>query len=127
LVDSDGTVFTLTGCSILPSYLLFASGTPAAGAYTIRSAEPAYTVGFMSYSDSANGGTGSLLFEASYDGGNNWQTMYQTGVADRLGGTIAIAVTGRSYQFKLTLTNDGAGAGPEVYHVLVCTDPSVWS
>ena len=130
LVDSDGTVFTLTGCSILPSYLLFASGTPAAGAYTIRSAEPAYTVGFMSYSDSSNGGTGDILLEMSYDGGEgfgSWLTLYWTGLADRLGGTIAIAVPGRSYQFKLTLTNDGAGAGPEVYHVLVCTDPSVWS
>jgi hypothetical protein len=132
LVVSSGTVRTLAGSSVSPPRLVFAgSETPAAGAYVVRSQLPTAAVGFLSYADSTNGGYGSVQFQVSFDSGGHWLTLYETGVVDRLGGIVAIAEPGRDYEFRLTLTNDAVGAtdgrGAEVYKLLFCTDPSVWS
>jgi hypothetical protein len=129
VLDSSNAEYVILGCSALDQSLhLDANGvTPAAGFYTVYSRLPSYCVAFMSYSDSSNGGNGSILLEVTFNNGVNWQTFYSTGSVDRLGGTVEIAVKGRDYGFRISFTkNSASDVGPEVYGVLVCTDPPVW-
>ena len=95
---------TLTGSSVSPPTVdLCGGGTPAAGAYVVRSRLPTAAVGFLSYLDSANGGYGSVLFEVSFDSGAHWLTLYESrdgdSVLDRLGGIVAIAEPGGDTSF----------------------------
>lgn len=123
LIDSLGTTFTIATNT---SDTLVVSGTPAAGAYRVRDTGPSYFIGFLSYLDSSNGGSGSIRYEVSFDGGSNYQTIYETGVIDVLEATQSVVNSGYDYKVRITLLNDGTGAGPVVYKYLVCTDPSPW-
>jgi len=126
LVDSADTEFTISGCTESPRRLTV-TGTPASGAYSIRSINPTVCVGFCTFLDSSNGGYGYTKLEITFDGGTNWQTLLDTSSAiNTLGGIVTITNSGVNYMFKVTITNDADGNGPEVYKVLICTDPSVW-
>jgi len=127
LVDSATTEFAITGCTETPRRIVIA-GTPAAGAYTIKADDPAYCAGFASFSDSTQGGgDGFTKLEVTFDDGANWLTLLDTSVpTNYLGGGVAIVNTGTTYQFRVSLTNDGAGAGAVMHNVIVCTDPSPW-
>lgn len=100
--------------------------TPLARSYAIRSGLPTYAVAFLSYLDSSNGGYGSVLFQARFDEEAQFQTFYQTGVTNLLGGITTVAHPGRDYSFRVRLTTDAEGRSPVVYKLLVCTDPSPW-
>lgn len=124
LVDSEDSEFTVTSNT---SDTLTVSGTPAAGAYTLKDANPSYAVAFASYLDSTNGGAGYTKLEISFDGGSNWQTFLDTeNSVNLLQGTVAIANSGHDYIARITLKNDVSGVGSVLYKFLVCTDPSPW-
>jgi len=126
LVDSASSVFTISSCTESPRRLIV-TGTPAAGAYSIRSGLPAYVVGFCSFEDSSTGETGYTKLEVSFDDGSNWQTLLNTESSiDYLGGAVAVVNSGRDYKLRLTIKNNAGGAGAIVNKVLICTDPSVW-
>lgn len=125
LVDNAETVFPILD-TVVSTKRLVVSGTPAAGAYTIRGKLPAYCVPFMSYSDASNGGYGSITFQARFHPGANFQTVYQTGVTYQLGGITPIVGAGHTYDFRVRLTTDDQGRSPRVYKLLICTDPSPW-
>lgn len=124
LVDSAANEFTVTGNT---ANTLTVSGTPAAGAYSLKTANPAYAVAFCTYLDSTNGGYGYVRMEVSFDGGGHYQTVLDTEAGiDILEGTFDIAYPGVDYLCRFTLTNDSNGNYPIVYKYLVCTDPSPW-
>jgi hypothetical protein len=125
LTDAVSSTFTVTEND---GNTLTVVGTPAAGSYTLKTANPAYAVAFCSYSDStAGGGNGYVKLEVSFDGGSNYQTFLDTEASvNLLEGTVAIANPGTSYIARVTLKNDGSGNGPYVHKFLVCTDPSPW-
>lgn len=103
------------------------SGTPASGAYTIKSANPSWFIAFMEVLDSDSGGDGEVKLEVSFNGGTNYQTVYDslTNQDDR-GKTLAVGNTGDDPMFKITLTNDGSGDGPQVSNVMIAFDPPIW-
>lgn len=124
LIDSIAAEFTVTSNT---SNTLTVAGSPTAGAYKLREDQPSYAVGFCSYSDSTNGGTGYVKMEVSFDNGGNWQVFLNTeSSVDFINSTQVVANSGDDYIVRLTLKNDGAGDGPTVYNFLVCTDPSPW-
>jgi len=126
LVDSATTVFTISGCTESPRRLTV-TGTPAAGAYSIRADDPFYCAGFVSYTDSTGDGSGFTKLEVSFDNGANWQLLLDTSVpTNNLGGAVEITNSGHDHQFRVTITNDGAGDGAVVHNVIACTDPSLW-
>jgi len=126
LIDSALSEFTITDCTETPRRLVIV-GTPAAGAYSVRSDQPAYTVGFCSFTDSTNGGYGYVKLEISFDNGANYQTILDTeNTINNLEGALVIDDTGDDYIGRLTLKNDGSGNGSIVRRFLVCTDPSMW-
>ena len=127
LVDSAGTVFEIASCTETPRRLLV-TGTPASGDYLVRFKLPAYSMAFCVYDDVTTGGYGYVKLEVTYDGGEHWQAYLDTALGvSRLDGAVAVVDPGRSYGFRLTLTNDADGRGPTVRGVLICTDPAVWT
>jgi hypothetical protein len=129
LVDSESTAFDITGCtiSLLGVGTLTIDGTPAAGAYSIRSKTPTTCVAFCSYLDSTNGGYGHVVLDVSFDGGANWQAVLQTEYSTSLlEGAVTMDYPGHDFCFKASVVNDGDGHGAIIYKVLVVTDPSVW-
>jgi len=125
LVDSAAVTFDILD-TVVSTKRLVVSGTPAAGAYTIRGKLPAYCVPFMSYQDSSNGGYGSITFAARFNPPADFQVLYQTGAVLQLGGITPITNPGHSYSFRVRLTTDAQGRSPRVYKLLICTDPSAW-
>jgi len=125
LVDSEGSAFTITDTVVSTSRLVI-SGTPAAGPYTIRAKLPTYCVPFMSYTDSSSGGYGSLRFQVRFSPSAQFQTVYETGSVNQLGGITPVVGAGHSYDFRVRLTTDSEGRSPRVYKLLICTDPSAW-
>lgn len=126
LVDSLGATFAITGCTTSPRQLTF-TGTPAAGAYSIRAGLPTTAVAFCSYLDSTNGGHGYVILSVSFNGGTNWQTFLDTSAATNLvGGSVTIVNSGPNFLFRASVVNDASGNGALIQEVLVCTDPSVW-
>jgi hypothetical protein len=124
LQDLVYSLFTITGNT---ATRISVSGTPHAGNYLIRTANPAYAVAFISYFDSSNGGFGWTKFELSFDGGTHWQTFLDTEAGlDYLQGTVDIAYPSYDYKARITLKNDTNGKGSIVYKFLACTDPSPW-
>lgn len=125
LVDSEEAAFTILDTVVSTSRLVI-SGTPAAGPYTIRAKLPTYCVPFMSYSDSSNGGYGSLSLETRFNPEATFQTVYETASVNQLGGITPIVGAGHTYDFRVRLTTDSQGRSPRVYKLLICTDPSAW-
>lgn len=126
LKDSAGTDFTVNSTT---SNRLNVTGTPAAGAYTVRDDDPQYCVTFCSLSDSTNGGSGYVKLEIGFNGWTEGQTIYDTinvPNVDLRQATMAIAYPGHDYLIRITLKNDAAGNGPVVYKWLLCTDPAPW-
>jgi len=124
LVDSAASTFTIT--SNTPNTLTV-SGTPAAGAYSLKDDNPTSFVAFLSYLDYSNGGYGYIRMEVSFDNGGHYQIVYDSSDGtDYLEGTMTCTFPGTSYIARLTLTNDSSGRQPIVYKFLVCTDPSPW-
>jgi len=121
LVDSASSEFEVVSNT---SDTLTVSGNPAAGAYSLKDDLPGNAVMFCSYNDD----TGEVKLEASFDGGSNYVTFLDTETSvNKLGGTVDIsAVQGKDFIVRITIKNDGAGAGPEMYNFLLCTDPSPW-
>lgn len=100
---------------------------PVVGDYNIRSVVPGFVLAFCSFTDSTNGGTGYTKLEVSFNGGSNWQILLDTfNSVNKLGSMIAIDTSGRDYQLKITIKNDGSGDGAIVHNLLICTDPSVY-
>jgi hypothetical protein len=126
LLDSAATLFTILD-TVVSTTRLVVSGTPAAGAYTIRGKTPHYCVPFLSYSDSSNGGYGALTLQARFNAPTaDFQTFYQTNAINNLGGIAPITNGGHSYDFRVRLTTDAQARSPRVYKLLICTDPSPW-
>jgi hypothetical protein len=124
LVDSAATEFTVTSNT---SDTLTVSGSPAGGAYYLKTAFPTSAVAFCAFEDSSNGGYGYTKLEVSFDGGSTYQTFLDTANdINLLEGTMVIVYTGTSYVVKIKIKNDGSGKGAVVYKFLVCTDPSCW-
>ena len=124
LVDSGAHEFEVASNT---SDTLTVSGTPDAGAYSLKDSDPSYAVAFCSYLDSTNGGYGYTKLEVSFDNGGNYQTFLDTeNTIDKLQSTQAIANAGNDYIVRITLKNDGDGKGAICYKYLVCTDPSPW-
>jgi hypothetical protein len=125
LVDSASASFTVTNNT---TNTLTVSGTPAAGTYNLKAANPAYMVCYCTYEDSTyGGGTGYTKMEVSFDGGGHFKTVLDTANSiNLLEGTQAIDYPGVNYIVRFTLTNDSSGNGPTVYKYLVATDPSPW-
>lgn len=124
-VDSADAAQTILDTTASPRRLLLTS-EPAAGPYLIRSQLPAYVVPFMTYKDSSNGGYGTVTLQARFNAGANFQTFYETNATNLLGGISTITSPGRDYTFRVRLTTDAEGRSPEVYKLLICTDPSPW-
>jgi hypothetical protein len=121
LVDSASNPLTITDSTVTPRRLVV-DGTPAAGAYTIKTSDPAYAICWTSYEQ--NGG--HVKVQVAFDGGN-YQTFVDTATSvDLSGGTAAVASSGTDYRFIVTLTNSPTGVSPVFKSILVCTDPSVW-
>ncbi len=126
LVDSTATAFDITGCTVSPYRLTF-TGTPTAGAYSVRAGLPTTAIAFCSYLDVTNGGTGNVKLEVSFNGGANWQTFLATATSiNVLGGAVTITNSGHNFLLRASLINDAGGNGAIIYKVLVATDPSVW-
>lgn len=127
LVDSASGEFAISGCTVSPRRLTV-TGTPAAGAYSIRATDPTYCAAFASYTDDSTGdGYGYTKIESSFDNGVNWQTLLDTEASvNNLGGAVAIVNTGHDYQFRASVKNDALGKGAVIHNVIVCTDPSLW-
>jgi len=125
LVDSAEAVFTILD-TVVSTQRLVVSGAPAAGPYAIRGKAPMFCVPFMSYQDSNNGGHGSITAEVRFDPGAMFQTFYETGVTNQLGGITPVVGAGHTYDFRVRMTTDSAGRSPRVYKLLICTDPSAW-
>jgi len=130
LVDSASTVFDIIGCTTDPfgtSWNILVVGTPTAGAYYIQSKIPTTAVAFCEFSDSTNGGTGTVILDVSFDGGVHYQAFLDTGSSvNLLGGSVLIANTGRDVCFKASVINDAGGDGAIIYKLLVAFDPSPW-
>jgi hypothetical protein len=126
LVDSAVTSFTIEDTNGTTSRYEV-TGTPAAGAYSVKSANPSWFVGFAEVVDSDNGGTGEVKIEVSFDDQVTWQTLYDSATnVDNRGRTLAVGTTGDDPSFKVTLTNDGSGNGSTVSNVMICFDPPIW-
>ncbi len=124
LVDSALSEFTVSANN---SNTLTISGTPTAGAYSLKDDNPSYAVAFCTYLDSTNGGYGYVKLEVSFDGGAHYQTFLNTETSvDKLESTQSIDNPGNDYIVRATLKNDGAGKGAIMFKFLICTDPSPW-
>ena len=126
LIDSASTEFTIND-TVASTHRLEVTGTPAAGAYEVKTANADYCLGLCSFRDSTNGGYGYVKLEASFNGGSNWQTVLDTEAdVDIRGGTVAISNKGDDYKVRCTIKNDGSGNGAIMYKFMVFTGPSVW-
>lgn len=126
LVDSESTEFTINS-TVDATDRLEVTGTPAAGAYSVKTADPSYVVGLCTFLDSTNGGYGYTKLEASFDNGGNWLTILDTeNSIDLRGGVLSVTNTGHTYIVRATIKNDASGDGAIMYKFMVFTDPSVW-
>ena len=126
LIDSASAEFTIND-TMASTHRLLVTGTPAAGAYKIKTANADYCLGLCSFLDSTNGGYGYTKLEVSFNGGTNYQTILDTeSNVDSRGGTLAVAYPGDNYIVRCTIKNDSNGKGAIMYKFMVFTDPSVW-
>lgn len=126
LIDSADTEFTINN-TVAATHRLEVTGTPAAGAYSVKTADASYVAGLCTFLDSTNGGQGYTKLEISCNNGTNWLTILDTEAGtDLCGGTLSIASPGHTYITRVTLKNDASGNGAIMYKFMVFTDPSVW-
>lgn len=122
LVDSAAASFDILHC-IESSHRIEVSGTPASGAYSIKSPLPTRAIAWISYF----GAGGDIKLEFSTDDGSHWQTVVNTATSTNLNGSeFDLTNVARTYVFKITLTNSAGGVCPQVNGVLISTDPSIW-
>lgn len=131
LVDANGTVFTIITSLETPMETgrrLLVSGTPAAGAYTIRFKAPSLVVAMVYYQRA--GGDIQIIATLDAENGANehWLPLLDTANnVDNTGGAIRTDEGGRCYRFQIQLKNDANGVCPVVAGIGIFTDPAVWT
>ena len=128
LVDSTNATFIVASNTANTLSVAGSAFYPEEGPYSLKTDLPANLCAMCSYKDSTlSGGYGFTKLEASFDGGENYQTILDTMLGiDNTGGTVTIQWPSSNYVARITITNDEGGASPVFSDFLITTDPSPW-